>query len=103
MKYHKKPIAVDAFQFGVDEAPEWFLHIHVYYVPVSGEKHQLECIIPTIEGAMRAHEGNMIIKGIEGEIYPCKKDIFDKCYEPVEEEITDELRGYSSYNIRSTL
>lgn len=38
--------------------------------------------IPTLEGVMRASEGDYIIKGIEGEFYPCKLSIFQASYDP---------------------
>lgn len=41
-------------------------------------------IIPTLEGNMVANTGDWIIKGVNGEFYPCKPDIFNKTYEPVE-------------------
>lgn len=41
--------------------------------------------IPTLEGDMKANIGDYIIKGINGEFYPCKPDIFDKTYEEVTE------------------
>jgi hypothetical protein len=44
--------------------------------------------IPTLEGTMMAKRGDWIVKGIEGEFYPCKPEIFAKCYEPVAEECT---------------
>lgn len=40
--------------------------------------------IETLEGVMTATEGDWIIKGVNGEFYPCKPDIFEKTYEPVE-------------------
>jgi len=85
MKYVKKPIVVEAFQFGVDEEPEWFIDkIRVYGEAKIGEIYiydPLQCSIETLEGRMYANVGDMIIKGIQGEIYPCKKDIFDTTYE----------------------
>lgn len=42
--------------------------------------------ITTLEGVMKAKKGDWIIRGINGEIYPCKPDIFDKTYEPVTKE-----------------
>lgn len=39
--------------------------------------------IPTLEGIMRANKGDWVIKGVEGEFYPCKPDIFEITYEPV--------------------
>lgn len=41
--------------------------------------------IPTLEGLMQAVVGDWIIKGVKGEIYPCKPDIFEATYERVEE------------------
>jgi len=41
--------------------------------------------IPTLEGVMKAEENDFIIKGIKGELYPCKPDIFEATYEAVEE------------------
>ena len=41
-------------------------------------------IISTLEGSMTANRGDWIIKGVNGELYPCKPDIFDKTYEPVD-------------------
>jgi hypothetical protein len=37
--------------------------------------------IPTLEGVMRANYGDYIIKGVQGEFYPCKPDIFEATYE----------------------
>ncbi len=44
-----------------------------------------ELIVQTLEGPLRAAPGDWIITGIRGEQYPCKPDIFEKLYEPVEE------------------
>ena len=44
--------------------------------------HELH--IPTLEGAMTASPGDWIIRGVQGEFYPCKPDIFAETYEPVE-------------------
>lgn len=61
-KYRKKPIIVEAYQ--TDE----------------------EKIIETLEGKMKANKGDYIIKGIKGELYPCKADIFYKTYDKVEND-----------------
>jgi hypothetical protein len=93
MKYRKKPVVVEAFQFGVDEMPDWFLKTNTYRAFYGTSERfgalvwggiQLKDKCPISETRI-AHEGDMIIKGIRGEIYPCKKDIFDATYEPVEE------------------
>lgn len=59
-KYRKKPVVIEAYQ-----AEE-------------------EIIIHTLEGDMRASPGDYIITGICGEVYPCKKEIFEDSYESVE-------------------
>lgn len=43
-------------------------------------------IIPTLEGDMKASVGDYIITGVNGEQYPCKPDIFEKTYEPVNKD-----------------
>ena len=59
MKFRKKPIVIEAYQ--TDK----------------------ELIVPTLEGSLRAAPGDWIITGIRGEQYPCKPDVFEKTYEPV--------------------
>jgi len=49
------------------------------YIPHAGTLD-----IPTLEGTMTAQPGDWIIKGVAGEMYPCKDDIFDQTYEPVD-------------------
>ena len=78
MKYRKKPVEVEAFRFGYDDEPGWFLN--------SGMVKDIQneyCIICTLEGDMRGNRGDYIIKGLRGELYPCKPDIFEKSYEKV--------------------
>lgn len=90
MKYRKKPVEIEAFQFGIDSIPDWFMNkvTKNEIILVSMGKHfPIEgcCIIPTLEGEMKGDIGDFIIKGIKGEIYPCKSDIFKKTYEEVTE------------------
>jgi hypothetical protein len=83
MKYVKKPIEVEAFQFGVDEYPEWFKPGCTNGYP---DRDNFYCsfICHIKDDVHIAHKGDMIIKGIQGEIYPCKKDIFDATYDLAE-------------------
>lgn len=83
MKYRKKPIVIEAFQFRVDFIPDWFMDKVSTNEIVTTETH---CKINTLEGKMIASKGDYIIKGIANEIYPCKEDIFLKTYEKVEGE-----------------
>lgn len=61
-KYRKKPVVIEAYQTDV------------------------EVKIPTLEGEMMASPGDWIITGVKGERYPCKPDIFEATYEPVDAE-----------------
>lgn len=81
MLYRKKPVLVEAFELGVEAFPEWFLdRISTNEVTI---KQGPTADILTLEGVMHANVGDFIIKGVSGEIYPCKPDIFRKTYEKV--------------------
>lgn len=91
MKYKKKPVIVEAFQLNerglVEE--DWFWDavsenkIKTYNF---GKQYSAPawCEIETLEGTMIAKTGDYIIKGIQGELYPCKADIFKQTYEEVD-------------------
>ncbi|WJQ02869.1 hypothetical protein QT236_12580 [Geobacillus stearothermophilus] len=84
-KYRKKPIIVEAFQLTEEllDKKGWTDE----YVGTRKIKYRLDhAIIQTLEGEMIANIGDYIITGINGEIYPCKPDIFEKTYEPVKED-----------------
>ena len=86
MKFRKKPVIIEAFQEG-KECPLWFtkaaIDETVYYNKASGK---LEII--TLEGIMQVSKGDWIIRGVNGEIYPCKPDIFEKTYEEIPDNAT---------------
>jgi hypothetical protein len=83
-KFRKRPVVIEAMrydgsngaevadwcggyldaEYDRDDAPQWVL-------------------IDTLEGQMRANEGDWVIRGVKGEFYPCKPDIFEATYEPV--------------------
>ncbi len=93
MKFRKKPVVIEAVQFTYRfDWPEWF-HDAVSKNDVlvfnTGKFHDPSKIcyaeIYTLEGVMLANNLDWIIKGINGEIYPCKPDIFEKTYEKVKE------------------
>lgn len=81
MKFRKKPVVIEAVQFSGDVgAPEIMaLDLACEHVPGVGD-----CmLIRTLEGTMRATPGDWIIRGVKGELYPCKPDIFAATYEPL--------------------
>ena len=83
-KYRKKPVVVEAVQWTGQNSLEIedFLGRWPWYYGYSPEL----VMIDTLEGVMSANIGDWIIKGVNGEFYPCKPDIFEKTYERVEED-----------------
>ena len=85
MKFRKKPVVIDAVQFTDDEF-ETTQAINELLDPLRvsyRNPKQPVIIIDTLEGEMTARIGDWIIKGVNGECYPCKPDIFEKTYEKV--------------------
>lgn len=88
MKYRKKPVVIDAFRIGIDYIPDWFMdEVAQNRIILRQNIHnpiQTEADIETLEGWMHASGGDYIIRGVKGEIYPCKPDIFEATYEGIE-------------------
>jgi hypothetical protein len=93
-KYRKKPVVVEAISFeelvehgrqqGVPcyDGMPWSFEYAGYRIT----HENAGCyIIPTLEGGMFMNQGAMLITGVQGEIYPCKRDIFEATYESVED------------------
>lgn len=81
-KYRKKPVVIEAIQWtgeNIDEI-KVFTNYEFMFLSADGTFD-----IFTLEGKMKAIIGDWIIKGINGEFYPCKPDIFNKTYEVVSE------------------
>lgn len=83
MKYRKKPVVIDAVQWNGKNTKEIedFVGADLKINPMGQE------VIRTLEGDMKLTEGDYIIKGVNGEFYPCKPDIFAKTYEPVPDRL----------------
>ena len=87
MKFVKKPVVIEAFKWigGIDqtEDPEWACEAvrkgEMFFEHEGTERVLLK--IKTLEGVMTAQRGDWIIKGIKGEIYPCKPEIFEATYD----------------------
>lgn len=90
-KFVKKPIEVEAFQFGFDYFPEWFQPGPM--INYSTKEHCAH--IHTPDGIMTAQIGDYIIKGVKGEIYPCKEDVFNLTYEEVLSDYAKTMIGFS--------
>jgi hypothetical protein len=98
-KFRKKPVVIDAYRFdgtwqsvrSLNPGPNQILFVdrvrHGGYTT-----NQLD--VRTLEGTMTANEGDWIIRGVKGEFYPCRPDIFAATYEAVAEDDTEEqVRG----------
>ena len=89
-KYRKKPVVIDAWQLTYEnqyEIAKWIDDTWTEESNVSAPmliKIGGGLIIPTLEGDMHADLGDFIIKGVNGEFYPCKAEIFAKTYEAAE-------------------
>lgn len=96
MKYRKKPIIIEAFQMIYErriDNSEWPIWLHEAWNKPNNEKGSLypkdfpdsdgkdKLVIFTLEGNHEVNFGDYIIKGVQGELYPCKPDIFEQIYE----------------------
>jgi hypothetical protein len=77
--FRKKPVVIQAFVFLGDIMPDWF-NSAVANGSVVLDAQNSRCEIKTLEGEMIGLRGDYIIKGVAGELYPCKPSIFSKTY-----------------------
>lgn len=85
-KFRKKPVVIEAIEFQPERWREAEAFVGSQGKAVGNWKHENDvlCInILTLEGTMTAQPGDWIIRGVQGEFYPCKPDIFAATYEPV--------------------
>ena len=83
MKYRKKPIVIEAVRWMGDNYEEIILFTNnASFYPMDSRKININ----TLEGNMKADIGDYIVKGIKGEVYPVKPDIFEKTYEEAKNE-----------------
>lgn len=81
MKYREKPIAIEAVQFTGNN-----INYITHTLDMSENDYgyeDFELYIHTLEGKYKADIGDYIIKGVKGEFYPCKPDIFELTYDPI--------------------
>jgi len=80
--FRKKPVVIEAVQFVGHNVAE--VSTFMDSSPVYGNKGADEwLLIETLEGTMRADKNDWIIRGVKGELYPCKPDIFTATYDEV--------------------
>lgn len=88
-KFRKKPVVIEAFKFDRPwsqdlTVPAWAVKAAAEGIIDFDSEQYGAILIKTLEGTMRATASDWIIRGVNGEIYPCKPDIFEKTYESVE-------------------
>ena len=84
-RYRKRPVVIEAMQYGPATCADicaWMGIPHNVYEDEPCGMGQF--LIETLEGTMAANPGDFIIKGVKGEFYPCKPDIFAATYEGAE-------------------
>ncbi len=96
MQYRKRPVVIDAVRitsvdgaeasFETDGDCQWFYDALNKGVGETGGVWVLNegIRVGTLEGTMRAEAGDFLIRGVEGEIYPCKASVFNATYDPLE-------------------
>lgn len=91
MKYRKKPVIVNAHcwrgdDMFVENMPNWLIDALNNGIAsiTDANTSDAKMTIRTLEGDHTASPGDYIIQGVAGELYPCKPDIFNRTYEPVE-------------------
>ena len=86
-KYRKKPVIIEAMQFTDEMKDRCFNFVTCNHYPEFDESGNPIMIIETLEGNHTARIGDWIIKGVAGEFYPCKPDIFAATYEAANKEV----------------
>ena len=94
MKFRKKPVVIDAIQWTGDNIEE----IGEFLAGVHWATAGRNAVIPTREGDMAASPNDWIIKGVKGEFYLCKPDIFEATYQPE----APELEGHADHIAKIT-
>ena len=84
-KYRKRPVVIEAVQWTGENFEELWRLLESKEGRAVYEESDMSIFLETLEGTMKAQVGDYIIKGVQGEIYPCKPDIFKSTYEQVEE------------------
>lgn len=92
MKYQKKPVIVEAVQYtGTNESAREIERFVNDYSTLNYDEVANKYYVKTLEGQLYVDIGDYIIKGIKGEFYPCKPDIFKETYERVEVEADESI------------
>jgi len=85
MKFRKRPLEVEAIQLTKENRDEFLEWLETHKCPSTWYVAQQELGIYTLEGTLTVSDGDWVIKGIKGEFYPCKPDVFEETYDKIEE------------------
>lgn len=90
LKAKKKPVIIEYVQWTGENVSEIMSFCgsaahDIYQINLANMPVEYSLIIKTLEGNMRAEPGDYIIKGVQGEFYPCKPDIFKETYETIDD------------------
>jgi len=84
--FRKKPVVIEAMQFETNNAPDdSHMDAITAWIGRDGRHDGTSIYVDTLEGTMTASVGDWIIRGVSGEFYPCKPDIFALTYDVVTE------------------
>ena len=83
-KFRKKPVVIEAVQWTGDNLAELENFMDRWIDRTLEVEYGNQIVVRTLEGNMRAHVSDWIIRGVQGEFYPCKADIFAATYEAAE-------------------
>ena len=98
-KFVKKPVVIEACQFDGANITEVENFVGKKLPTVISSNEDTQLVIPTLEGDMKASKGDYIIKGVNGEFYPCKPDVFEKTYDVVENAERQQTFGEKAVGI----
>ena len=98
-KFVKKPVVIEACQFDGANITEIENFVGKKLPTVISSNEDTQLVIPTLEGDMKVSKGAYVIKGIKGEFYPCKPDVFEKTYDVVEDGVRPQTFGEKAVGI----
>ena len=82
MKFRKKPVVIEAWHRSFGDIPDWVRQAVTRGLAEGWDFWD----IGTLEGPLRAEPTDWLIQGVQGEVYPCRADIFEATYEPAASE-----------------
>ena len=98
-KFVKKPVVVEAIQYNGENIAEIEIFIGKKLPFVTSSNDNIQLVISTLEGDMKASKNDYVIKGVNGEFYPCKPDIFEKTYDIIEDSERPQTFGEKAVGI----